>query len=141
MKPEASLRYIFEEIRSTIYSEVGMSKYRGSADLTRWSEQGVLLLNSALSVQVGKPGAHQLIWRPFIAFLLDMLNWYNPGLIYVFMGQVAAKWADSVVDTNYKLITSHPASAAYNNEIWDGKGVFVKINEHLIKEGKEPIIW
>ena len=139
-KPEASLRFMFDEIKRTVYP--GKKDMEFDPDLTRWANQGVLLLNSALTVPIGKPGYHQILWRPFNAFLFDILGWHNPELIYVFMGKVAQQWADSIPDNNYKLMASHPASAAHNNQDrWDSGDVFNKVNELLVKLKKKPIVW
>ena len=75
-KVQPSLRYIFEEIERTVYQE--FPSYQ-DPDLTRWSKQGILMLNTALTVEVGKIGSHYDIWKPFTAYLLDWLNNYNTG--------------------------------------------------------------
>lgn len=140
-KPEASLRYMFKEIEHTVYSEDGRVMDT-NPDLTRWSQQGVLLLNSALTTTVGKPGVHQIMWRPFMSFLFDILSWYNPGMIYVFLGKTAGQWAESIPDNCYKLFASHPASAAHTNaERWDSKNVFNEVNGILLKNNNEKITW
>lgn len=139
-RPEASLRYMFKEIGRTVYPDV--ESYEPNPDLTRWAEQGVLLLNTALTTTVGKPGVHQIMWRPFMSFLFDILSWYNPGIVYVFMGKVAQQWADSIPDNCYKLMTTHPASAAHASaEHWDSKNVFNEINRILKRTNNERIIW
>lgn len=138
-KPEASLRYMFDEIERTVYGGEG---YVREPDLTRWADQGVLLLNSALTTTVSKPGVHQIMWRPFMAFLLDILGWYNPGLVYVFMGKVAQQWAEGIPDNCHKIFVSHPASAAHqNSEKWDSRNMFNEVNELLHKMNGEKIIW
>lgn len=138
-RPEASLRYMMEEIDRTVYDGEGRSM---DPDLTRWADQGILLLNSALTTTISKPGVHQILWRPFMAFLLDILGWYNPGLIYVFMGKVAQQWAEGIPDNCHKLYTSHPASAAHMNaDKWDSKDVFNEVNKLLMKMNGEKIIW
>jgi uracil-DNA glycosylase len=111
-------------------------------DLTRWSNQGVLLLNSAFTTTIGKPGSHQLLWSPFVIALLDALVWNRQNIIYVFMGKQAAKLADFVPDSNYKFIVSHPASAAYMKQSeWNCDDVWNKINSTLEKQNKPKIIW
>ena len=140
-KPEASLRYMFKEIEHTVYS-LGEEMYSHDPDLTRWADQGILLLNSALTTTVGKPGMHQIMWRPFMSFLFDILAWNNPGIIYVFLGKTAGQWADSMPDNCYKLFASHPASAAHvNADRWDSKDVFNEVNRILYKTNGEKIIW
>lgn len=133
-----SLKYIFKEIERTVYKE----KKNFQPDLSRWSNQGILLLNIALTTTVNKVGQHYLIWQPFLAYLFDMLNWHKPQTIYVYMGKKASDWQDSVSDNNKKLVTSHPASAAHNKlENWDSGDVFNKINECLQKLEKPQIKW
>jgi uracil-DNA glycosylase len=140
-KPEASLRYIFQAIKETVYKD-DPDSYMEDPDLTRWAEQGILLLNSALTTTASKPGVHQIMWRPFMAFLFDILGWYNPGIIYVFMGKVAAQWAEGIPDNCHKLFVTHPASAAHNMaERWDSKDVFNEVNKILAKTNGESIIW
>jgi uracil-DNA glycosylase len=130
---------MFDEIERTVYDGEGYSR---DPDLTRWADQGVLLLNSALTTTISKAGVHQILWRPFMAFLLDMLSWYNPGLVYVFMGKVAQQWADGMPDNCHKLFVSHPASAAHQSlETWDSKDIFNEVNKLLHKMNGEKITW
>lgn len=137
-KVQASMRYIFKEIEATVAKE----GYRWDPDLARWSNQGILMLNTALTTTIGKVGVHYTIWQPFMAFLLDILTFQNPGLIYVFMGAKAKEWADSIPDNNYKIFTSHPASAAHmRNERWDCQDMFNKVSDLVKKNYKEDIIW
>lgn len=138
-KVQASLRYMFKEIESTVYPEGG---YVWDPDLKRWSNQGILILNTAFTTTIGKVGQHYALWQPFMAFLLDILMYNNPGLVYVFMGKKAQEWAESVPDNNYKIFTSHPASAAHNNaESWNSGDVFNQVSKILMDNNKEKIIW
>jgi uracil-DNA glycosylase len=138
-KIQASLRYINKAIQHTVYNDVPLD-YK--SDLTPWAEQGILLLNSSLTTEMNKIGKHYHIWNPFITFLIDMLNAYNPGLIYVFMGKQAQEWMDQVSDNNHKLICSHPASAAYNKEeMWNCNDVFNKTSKLVKDHYGQEIIW
>jgi len=137
-KVQPSLRYIFEEIERTVYQE--FPSYQ-DPDLTRWSKQGILMLNTALTVEVGKIGSHYDIWKPFTAYLLDWLNNYNPGLIYVYMGKKAEEWSDLTNDNNYKFTVKHPASAAYNGSKWDSNDIFNKISKLVEENNGYKIIW
>lgn len=112
-------------------------------DLARWSNQGVLMLNSALTTQIGKVGTHVELWKPFMIYLLDMLKSLNTGLVYIFMGKTAEALADYVdQDMNYPLITSHPASANYSKDKqWDSKGVFTETNRILKELNNGGIKW
>jgi len=137
-KVQPSLRYIFEEIERTVYQE--FPSYQ-DPDLTRWSKQGILMLNTALTVEVGKIGSHYDIWKPFTAYLLDWLNNYNPGLIYVYMGKKAEEWSELTNDNNYKFTVKHPASAAYNGSKWDSNDIFNKISKLVEENNGYKIIW
>jgi uracil-DNA glycosylase len=137
-KVQPSLRYIFEEIERTVYQE--FPSYQ-DPDLTRWSKQGILMLNTALTVEVGKIGSHYDIWKPFTAYLLDSLNNYNPGLIYVYMGKKAEEWSELTNDNNYKFTVKHPASAAYNGSKWDSNDIFNKISKLVEENNGQKIIW
>lgn len=131
MKPQASLKYMFKAIQSTVYDN---QPYNYDADLTRWANQGILLLNLSLTTEIEKVNKHNHIWNPFIMFLFDILNSYNNGLIYVFIGKQSQEWIDTISDNNHKLSCTHPASAAYRGqEHWDCNDIFNKISK-LVKD-------
>jgi uracil-DNA glycosylase len=136
---QPSIRFMLDEVNATVYNGYNVST---DPDLSRWSKQGVLLLNVALTTTVSKIGQHYLIWQPFIAYVLDTLTWNNPGLVYIYMGKKASEWKDAVNDTNYKFEVSHPNSALYNNQSkWDSQGVFVKTKEILKANNNFEIEW
>ena len=137
-KVQPSLRYIFAEIERTVYQ--GFPTYQ-NPDLSRWSNQGILMLNTAFTVEVGKIGSHYDIWKPFTAYLLDWLNNNNPGLIYVYMGKKAEEWSELTDDNNHKFTVKHPASAAYNGSKWDSDNIFIKISELVKNNSGETITW
>lgn len=135
-KIEVSLKFIFQEIQKTVYHE---KDYVRDKDLKRWSNQGILLLNTALTTEIRKIGKHVEIWKPFINFLFDQLNSNKQDLIYVFMGKKAESFTKSInEDKNNIIITSHPASGAYRGKKgWESNDLFNKINQKL----KDPIVW
>lgn len=109
-------------------------------DLKCWSNQGVLLLNTALTVEVNKIGSHYHLWKSFIEYLFEGLNRCCPNTIYILMGRKSQDWATHL--GNSKLLKcSHPASAAYSGGTWDSNDVFEKANEELIKQDKACINW
>lgn len=85
--------------------------------LESWAKQGILMLNSALTTEVGKVGIHTLKWRPFIGSFLKNMSEKNPGIIYVFFGS-QAKSLDNYINSNnnYKLFIEHPAYYARLNK-------------------------
>ena len=137
-KPEASLRYIFKALEETVYP----NGYTWDPNLARWSNQGILLLNCALTTQITKTGSHYDMWKPFLSFLFDYLNINHPGLVYVYLGKKAHEWSDHVLEDSPKLFASHPASAAYQEaERWECNDVFRKTSELVKKQFNEEIIW
>jgi uracil-DNA glycosylase len=141
-KPQPSLRFLLQNVDDTLYASHN-TPIHWDLDLKRWSNQGVLLLNTALTCEIGNTGSHINLWKPFIVTLLDSLNSYNTGIIYVFLGNKAKEWHGLINSaTNYKFFATHPATAAYKNaKKWDSGNLFVNLNTLLIKLYNEPIIW
>jgi uracil-DNA glycosylase len=85
--------------------------------LKSWAKQGILMLNSALTTEVGKVGIHTLKWRPFIGSFLKNMSEKNTGIIYVFFGS-QAKSLNTYINNNnnYKLFIEHPAYYARLNK-------------------------
>lgn len=133
---QASLRVMFKELEKTTGTPVNWDP-----DLKRWSNQGILMLNTALTTVPGSIGRHYDIWRPFTEYLLKTLAEMNTGLIYVFMGATANKWASLIPETNYKLFCYHPASAAYSKGEWDSNDLFNRVNQLLFSNNGVQIIW
>jgi uracil-DNA glycosylase len=127
-KPQPSLKNLFEAIEQTVYQ--GYPTHM-DPDLSRWSQQGVLLLNTALTTQVDKVGTHYDIWKDFIMYVLDMLSLTNSGLIFILLGAKAQELESVIGQNHYILKASHPASAAYTKTTWDCNDVFNKTNEIL----------
>ena len=130
-KPEASLRYIFKALDTP----------DADPDLRRWADQGVLLLNTAMTVEVNNVGSHYDMWKPFMSSLLTEISNLRPDIIVVGLGKKAQEWL-SYFPFGTKLEVSHPASAAYRKGgTWDHQNVFNRINEYLTWQGKDLIKW
>ncbi len=130
-KPEASLRYIFKALDTP----------DADPDLRRWADQGVLLLNTAMTVEVNNVGSHYDMWKPFMSSLLTEISNLRPDIIVVGLGKKAQEWL-SYFPFATKLEVSHPASAAYRKGgTWDHQDVFNRINEYLTWQGKDLIKW
>lgn len=132
-KENPSLRYIFDELQQQ-YPNASRNP-----DLRRWSNQGVLMLNTALTVQIGKIGSHYSIWKVFIKYLFAHLNTRN-DLIIVLLGKKAEEW-EMMLNNNTILKVPHPASAAYKGGKWDSKNLFKEINDLLNQQGNNLITW
>jgi len=133
-----TLRYIFEELERTVDPE-----YVQNPDLKRWSNQGILMLNTSLTTTVGKIGPHVELWKPFTTYLLDVLGSYNNGLLYVFMGNTAKDWSKMVPKTNYKFFTTYPGSGtAYTkSQHWNSGNMFNQVNKVLKENYNTEIKW
>ena len=131
-KTEKSLQYIFK----ALYGE-----YEGyNNDLRRWANQGVLLINTALTVEVNKIGSHYWNWKPFTEYLFTEINRNNKDIVFILMGKKAESW-QLLLPNQIVLKCSHPASAAYRGGVWDSNDVFSKANDELKKQDKTLISW
>jgi uracil-DNA glycosylase len=133
MKIQPSLEYI--------YNAMGKEPDDRNPDLKYLANQGVLLLNSAFTVEVNKPGTHYHIWKPFMNIILDAICYNKPGIVFILLGKVAQQFEDVITEDNLILKASHPASAGYNKGIWNCEDVFNKTNEYLKQRGKTIIQW
>jgi uracil-DNA glycosylase len=144
-KAETSLRYILNAVNTTVYEgKKDVSTF--DPDLRRWANQGVLLLNTALTTEINKIGKHIDMWHPFIAYLVDMLNTSHNDYVWVFMGKKAQHYedlVDGILNNTLLLQCSHPASAAYAKaHHWDCNNIFNTVNQHLKEQRKLPeIVW
>src|SRR3990167_10604324 len=97
-----------------------------------WAKQGVLMLNTALTVQKNKAGSHIELWKPFTAEVFKLLNTYHTGLIFVLLGNEAKKYK-SMINSNQHIIEApHPASECYKRGSgFLGSRIFNQIDELL----------
>lgn len=128
--PQPSLRQIFNAVEKTVYQEYPTYQ---NPDLARWSKQGVLMLNRALTCQVDNVGSHYPIWHDFIMYVIDMLSLTNSGLIFCLLGAKAQELESSISQSHYILKASHPASAAYSKTDWDCNDLFNEANRIIVQ--------
>jgi uracil-DNA glycosylase len=134
MKEQPSLRHIFNSL------EKQYPGYNRNPDLTRWSEQGVLMLNTALTVEINKIGSHYSLWRSFTEHLLKSISIEKSQLIVVLLGKKAQEWKKYL--TNHIIIeVEHPAAAAYKGGVWNDQDLFIRINNTLKNQGKSLVNW
>lgn len=133
-KPQPSLQKIFEAVNNTVYDEWPIDQ---NPDLTRWANQGVLLLNTALTCEIDKVGSHYPIWKEFIAYIMDILNFTDSGLIFVLIGKQAQEMEGMIGDHHHIIKTTHPAYASYIKQPWDCNDMFNEINK-IIKGQNGP---
>jgi uracil-DNA glycosylase len=129
---QKSLQYIFTEIHGS---------YEGyNSDLTRWANQGVLLINTSFTCEINKMGSHTEIWKKFVEYVFQEINELNKDIVFVLMGRKTEYWQLRLPGQNI-LKCSHPASARYNDDIWDADNIFTRVNDELKKQDKDQIEW
>uniref|UniRef100_A0A7S2PRN2 Uracil-DNA glycosylase n=1 Tax=Leptocylindrus danicus TaxID=163516 RepID=A0A7S2PRN2_9STRA len=113
--------------------------------LTSWAAQGVLLLNTVLTVRRGHANSHKKRgWEEFTDEIVRILNKEMDGLVFLLWGRPAAEKGKCINRTKHVVIcTSHPSplGASKTNAPFLGSSCFVRANDELEKRGKEPIDW
>jgi uracil-DNA glycosylase len=128
-----------------IYKELNMDLGITPVDhgyLLPWAEQGVLLLNSVLTVEARKPGSHQdKGWETFTDKIIEMINEKHEGVVFMLWGAYAQKKGRHIDREKHCVLESvHPSPlSAYRGFL--GCQHFSKANKYLTRIGKEPIKW
>lgn len=137
-KVPPSLQNIFKEIAS----DIGKPLVHTSGDLTRWAEQGVLLLNATLTVRAHSAGSHQNQgWEQFTDAIIHTLSEKRENLVFILWGNYAkAKGAHIDRSKHLVLEAPHPSPFSAASGFFGCKH-FSKANEYLIAHGKQPIDW
>ena len=133
-----SLQNIFKEIRDDL--EIPVPK---SGNLERWAEQGVLLLNSTLTVRAGEAGSHQKKgWETFTDIVIKCISDQKQDVVFMLWGKYAQD-KGAVIDStkHFILKAKHPSPMAANYGGWFGTKHFSQANDYLISKGLEPIKW
>ena len=133
-----SLRNIFHELNTDL--GVPISRH---GDLTKWAEQGVLLLNSVLTVEAGQPTSHQKQgWEEFTDAVIDVLNEQREHIVFILWGAYAQRKGQRINREKHLVLTAaHPSPLAANRGGFFGCKVFSKTNQYLKQHGIEPIDW
>lgn len=127
-----------------IYQEIGQDlgiRMSGSPNLEKWARQGVLLLNSILTVEAGKAASHRGIgWQEFTDAVIRYLSDNCNGIVFLLWGNFAKAKA-SLIDTSrhHVLTAAHPSPLA--GGAFFGCRHFSRTNQILLSEGKPPIDW
>lgn len=132
-----SLINIFKEIETDLNIP-----FPENGSLVRWAKQGVLLLNSALTVREGEAGSHSKKgWEQFTDAVIYELSQRSEGIVYLLWGSKAHEKAQCVnVLNNCVLATVHPSPLSSYRGFFGCKH-FSKANEYLLSKGKTPISW
>lgn len=133
-----SLKNIFLEINNDLKTNI-----RTNGDLADWASQGVLLLNSILSVESGKPGSHSKIgWETFTDNVIKIISKSKNNVVFMLWGGYAKKKEKLIFENNHLILkTGHPSPLSANRGYWFGNKHFSKCNSFLEKKDIEPIEW
>ena len=132
-----SLQNIFKEIQTDLGTPVPQS-----GNLTRWAEQGVLLLNATLTVRAHQAGSHQRQgWEEFTDAAIRVLNEQDRPMVFMLWGRPAQRKKEMIHNPKHLvLMSAHPSPlSAYRG--FFGSRPFSKTNEFLKAHGVEPIDW
>lgn len=134
-----SLRNIFQEINNSLYQGEPVSTL---SDLTRWAEQGVLLLNSSLTVIAKKPNSHaNLGWHILTDNIIETISCKKKKMVFMLWGSFAQKKRGLIDESKHLVLaTSHPSPLSAHRGFL-GSGIFVKCNRYLEQQDKQPIVW
>lgn len=114
-----------------------------SGNLTRWAEQGVLLLNATLTVRAHQAASHQRKgWEQFTDAAIKALNAERNNLVFILWGGYARSKAQLIDQSKHLVLQSvHPSPLSANRGGWFGNHHFSRCNEYLIAHGEKPIEW
>lgn len=137
IKQPPSLINIFKELESDL--NISIPK---SGNLSKWANQGVLLLNATLTVQKGVAGSHQKQgWETFTDEVINIISRDKQNVIFLLWGGFAKKKGRKIdKNKHHILVSGHPSPLSANRGYWFGNKHFSKTNSLLIKYNKLPII-
>lgn len=133
-----SLQNIFKEIEQDLGTPIPMT-----GNLTRWAEQGVLLLNATLTVRAHQAASHQHRgWEEFTDAAIKALNADRNNLVFILWGGYARSKAPLIDSSRHLILQSvHPSPLSANRGGWFGNHHFSRANAYLVEHGQEPINW
>jgi len=100
--------------------------------LNHWANQGVFLINKALTVRERMPNSHTKLWEPFTRYVLgSLLNDITHPRAIVLLGQEAQKMIPKVIAPHKSFVFEHPAASSYQGRPWRGDGLFTGVKEFL----------
>ena len=109
------------------------------SDLSGWAKQGVLLINTCLTLDEGSSASHKGLWSEFITRIINTIDKTNPNCVYLLWGNHAQQYAN-IITSKHKLMTSHPSNQGFRFG-FNESNHFNEANEILKNLGKEPINW
>lgn len=146
-KTPSSLEVIFNTLKNSKVGEEQKLEFNTN-ELTWWAKQGILLFNTALTVEVKQPLSHQEVWQPFTIEVLKKLDQHDKQLIFLFCGSRASAFAKLIKtrEQGYKrhhivFTVPHPAYEARGSGVFMEYDYFYIINELIKKQYRFGIDW
>lgn len=141
VNPDIKIPPSLQNIYKELHRDLGL-KIPNNGYLLKWARQGVLLLNSVLTVEKDKPASHQNKgWEIFTDNIIKKLNEKEEPIVFMLWGNFAKKKMDLITNPKHLVLTSsHPSpfSVKYG---FDGCGHFSKANKFLVNNNMAPIDW
>jgi len=136
VKIPPSLKNIFKEIQSDLGKEIPTS-----GNLERWAKQGVLLINTILTVRAGQAASHRNKgWEPFTSTVIRLLNEQQEQIVFLLWGNYAQQKGKIIDDKKHLILKSaHPSPLSVKQFV--GNKHFSQTNQYLQQCGKTPIDW
>lgn len=128
-------------IKNSLLEDLQMSEkdFNFDPSLELWAKQGILMINSAMTVETNKIGSHMMIWRPFVKTLIRNLSNYKSDILFVLFGAQAGTFRPYINRESTVLEIPHPAYSARTGEKFPL--IFNAINKILAEKGKKKIQW
>lgn len=132
-----SLLNIYKELKSDLNCYIPNNGY-----LKKWSDQGVLLLNTVLTVRAHTPNSHKNIgWETFTDKIISLLNNKSEPMVFILWGNFAIKKSSLITNKNHLILTSpHPSPLSASRGFF-GSCPFSKTNSFLLSTNQKPIDW
>ena len=141
VKPGVAVPPSLQNIYREIQAELGLP-VPDHGHLSAWADQGVLLLNSVLSVECARAASHQgKGWETFTDRVIDVVNREREGVVFMLWGAYAQR-KGAIIDTERHLVLKapHPSPLSAHRGFF-GCGHFAAANDYLRKRGQSPIDW
>lgn len=137
VKTPPSLLNIYKELNSDLGCYIPNNGY-----LKKWADQGVLLLNTSLTVIAGEANSHKNIgWQVFTDKIISLVNEKDDPVVFLLWGNNAIKKKELITNKRHLILTSvHPSPLSASRGFFGSKP-FSKINNFLISVNKDPIDW
>lgn len=134
-----SLKNIYKEIASDLNTTMNLA----NGDLSYLAKQGVLLLNSILTVEANRPLSHKAIgYDQFFQHVLTLLNAIHTPMMFLLWGQSAQRYQSFISHPAHAVLKAHhPSPLSANRGGWFGTKHFSQTNRWLISQGQTPIHW